>query len=240
MAKLRSNLKAGLNLGLKSRNARKARFPKYVLIWHLLMPEERQAKIFLKGKMRDVESSIINKGYDSLLEVGCAEGYVSRSLLKKNYVNHVVACDIRDEPLNSGRKSSIRENIADKIEFKNCSATDLSEKNKSFDVVMVLDVLEHMETRDDVAIAISEAIRVAKKEVIVSLPQFDIRKPRSYFQLLEPDHFLCVLRNKEMLFMYSSIKFRKFLDNIGIAYEHKKGKCALNYYFIHPSQTGAA
>jgi len=91
----------------------------------------------------------MNKEYKSILDIGASDLYFCSKLKKKGF--DYTAADIEPK-----LKEIKKENI-EKLSFK----------DKSFDVVMCLEVLEHTENPLK---AIDELKRVAKKQIIISVP----------------------------------------------------------------------
>jgi len=124
-----------------------------------LMSEEIWIKTFGRSKLRKIKILLKNK-VSTVLEVGCAEGYILRQLALKEIISKGVGIDIRKNKLQKARLRSKKEGIQDKISFKYGSATKLSFKDKSFDAVILPDVLEHLKGEEEVIKAIKEAIKV--------------------------------------------------------------------------------
>uniref|UniRef100_A0A6M3J0R6 Putative methyltransferase n=1 Tax=viral metagenome TaxID=1070528 RepID=A0A6M3J0R6_9ZZZZ len=93
----------------------------------------------------------------SVLEVGCSWGYVSA------YVGAEAGVDINPDNIMVARI------LSPEIEFREGDALALPFPNKSFDTVLLTEVLEHMPW-ERVAKACREAIRVARKRVLVTMP----------------------------------------------------------------------
>ncbi|MDP7115612.1 MAG: class I SAM-dependent methyltransferase [Candidatus Woesearchaeota archaeon] len=91
----------------------------------------------------------INKNSKSILDIGCYDLFFSNNLKKMGY--EVTSVDL--EP----RKKEIQKQ----------SIENLTYKDNSFDITLCLEVLEH--TKDPVK-AISELKRVAKNQLIISVP----------------------------------------------------------------------
>lgn len=94
-------------------------------------------------------SGLLDKNSKTVLDVGCSDLYFYSKLKKRGYL----CTPIDIQPKNRG---VIKQNI-EKIRFK----------NKSFDIVLCLEVLEH--TKNPVK-ALKELKRVAKNQIIISVP----------------------------------------------------------------------
>lgn len=125
---------------------------RYELWWH----RKRLSYIisFLYESLRDCEAS-------TFLDVGCAEGYYIQ--LVSFYGNNVQCIGIDISRMNA-KKAKIRNSNAD---FIACDAEYLPFVEKSFDVVLCSEVLEHILNPVN---ALSELLRVAKRNLIISFP----------------------------------------------------------------------
>ena len=134
-----------------------------------------------KDNRRDITGEIYSRAYyrevlnmipsdvKNIIDIGCGEGYFLY-MLRKRY--KVVGLDIN--------KSSLR--CAEKIlqggaEILQGEAGELAVKNESFDCVTCLEVLEHLKQEAFIK-AIKEIKRVAKKYIIISVPN---EEPLEYF-----------------------------------------------------------
>jgi len=90
-----------------------------------------------------------------ILEVGCATGYVLK------YVGGHVGVDVNEQRLEEAKKRGLEVHLMD--------ATDLKFPNKSFDTVMLPEILEHLEPEQAVK-ALREALRVGRN-ILITLPK---------------------------------------------------------------------
>lgn len=133
------------------------------------------------GVLTSFKAKIVAKfAGDSVLDIGCNDGELV------NYLNSIgksaVGIDI-DEKLISEAK-----NKYPRIEFKVASAESIPYGNDSFDTCVAWNVLEHLE--DDRA-GFNEMMRVARKNVILTVPREDeISIPSSvtYRHYIDPTH----------------------------------------------------
>jgi ubiquinone/menaquinone biosynthesis C-methylase UbiE len=98
---------------------------------------------------------------NSILDVGCGEGYTLEEI--NNHFPEILieGSDVENEVIAFARK-----NLAH-INFKVESACNLEREDNSFDLVTMLEVLEHLEQPSD---AVKEARRVSKRFCIFSVP----------------------------------------------------------------------
>lgn len=98
-----------------------------------------------------------------ILDVGCGEGIVANFLTNKPSLkpNQIVGIDIEPNRLRIAR------GINPKVQFFQGSIYNLPFQNNSFDLVLALEVLEHLEFPEK---AIGELNRISKNWVIISVP----------------------------------------------------------------------
>ena len=94
-----------------------------------------------------------------ILDIGCNWGYIL------NAVNGKEGIDINPENILEARESfPLRE--------FNCGdvTIGLRFEDNEFAIVILADILEHLEWFDDVAKALKEALRIARRKVLITLP----------------------------------------------------------------------
>ena len=97
----------------------------------------------------------------SVLDVGCGEGFTLNKLRKVNIGKDLIGVDTSVTAITLGKKQFPHLNL------KEGSAYKLPFKDNTFDLVLCLEVLEHLE---DPLKAFSEVVRVSKKNCIISVP----------------------------------------------------------------------
>lgn len=107
-----------------------------------------------------VESEIANIGSRSLLDVGCAEGLYVKYSTKQGIFS--VGVDIALSKL-----SNASNNSDFSLPYLCADVQKLPFDNESFEVVLALEVLEHV---PDYKVALDEIFRVSNKYVIISVP----------------------------------------------------------------------
>jgi len=118
------------------------------------------ARFLTNNFIKNIKIILKPLDYNSLLDIGCGEGYITNELaaLKKCRITGI---DLGEEPLKKAR------NQYKNIEFIKCSACELPFKDSSFDLISALEILEHLDNPEK---ALKEIKRVAKKWVIISVP----------------------------------------------------------------------
>jgi SAM-dependent methyltransferase len=118
----------------------------------------------------------------TILDVGCGEGIYGFLLQNLWYQTRAAEIFPRQKKpkllvgldVKGGLKDSkLLKNIYDKIVI--CSAKKLPFPNKSFDTVLCIEVIEHLEQKD-VPNLLEEMDRVAKKQIILSTPKDPLNK----------------------------------------------------------------
>lgn len=106
----------------------------------------------------DKISFIVNTiGYSSLLDIGCGEGIVLSRIEAKG---KIVGVDISKKAL------QIAKNIFPDAKYIVADITDLPFSDKSFDISLCLEVLEHVEDLNKAA----KEIKRVSKNTIISVP----------------------------------------------------------------------
>lgn len=98
--------------------------------------------------------------FNSLLDVGGAEGYKAALVRRLFTVDNVVSCDLSEEACKRARQIF-------NVKSHTIDIHQLPFEDNSFDVVVCSETLEHVE---DLESATKELIRVAKKAVVITVP----------------------------------------------------------------------
>ena len=124
---------------------------------HGVMERPVQLDTYLKPHQAARYKWLKSQAYGTILEVGCSWGYILA------YVGGQQGVDINPNAV------EIAKVLARERQFQVATATDLPFEDGSFDTVMLPEVLEHMNW-EHVPQAITEALRVAKRRVLITLP----------------------------------------------------------------------
>ncbi len=148
-----------------------------------------------------------NNTYDTVLDVGCGEGF-GMDLLRQNAIGkHWLGVDAIDEALELGK-----EQFPD-LKMQKASAYKLPFKESTFDLVMSTEVLEHLQDPEK---AVKEMMRVAKKYIFLSVP----REPWFRLTNLARGKYVKALGNHpEHINHWSINSFKKLLEEVGLKIE---------------------
>lgn len=122
------------------------------------------------GKLID---SVTNLNVNKILDVGCGEGFTLSMLKKKCIGKNIKGIDYSVDAINIGK------NLFPDIDLCVGNIYKLPYKSNSFDLVMCLEVLEHLENPDK---ALEEIIRISKKYCLFSVPNEPIFKLANFFR----------------------------------------------------------
>lgn len=141
---------------------------------------------------------------DSILDVGCGEGFTLDKFKKEGIGKNLAGIDYSDDALKLGAK------IYPELKLKKGDIYNIKEKNNSFDLVMATEVLEHL---DNPQKALRELVRVSKKYVMLSVPN------EPFFigaNLLRGKYLKGFGNHPEHINHWTLFSFRKFLQKNGL------------------------
>ena len=119
--------------------------------------EGSQAFVFRHAKALEM----VEKGTNAL-DVACGDGLLLRALLQKGVSASGV--DISEEGVKKCREKGLDVSVVD------IATENLPFQDGTFDTVSMLDVLEHVYAPEEL---LQEAIRVSRKYIIISVPNFN-------------------------------------------------------------------
>ena len=99
------------------------------------------------------------EGYNSVLEVGCADGYFSR--IVRQHVGSLTAIDIDESSIREAHNFQNRNSSQWHIKFEVSDITEYRLRRSGYDAVYSLDVLEHLQPDAAFLSALFEAASIA-------------------------------------------------------------------------------
>lgn len=118
-------------------------------------------KLLINNFYKSLVATIKNLDIESVLDVGCGEGFTLNRLKEEGIGKKLEGVDFLDIAVNIGKK------MHPGLALKQGDIYKLEYKNNSFDLVMATEVLEHL---DDPKKGLKELIRVSKKYILLSVP----------------------------------------------------------------------
>ncbi len=111
----------------------------------------------------DPVCSVIDKSSKSILDVGCGRGMPMMVLKQRMKFKESVGVDLYQPYINECKRRKVHD------KYFLCDVRDIPFKDKSFDVVMCLQVIEHLNKKD--ALKVVEKLEsLSRKQVIISTP----------------------------------------------------------------------
>lgn len=121
----------------------------------------------------------VSKSDGICLEIGCNLGRMTTLLAETHYV---VAGDVNPQLVKTAkRKTAHYQQTVDVVVL---DANNLPFEDKSFDTVLMIDVLEHLRNPIN---ALKEAERVGRKKILVNIPNYDFAT--TLYPNMLPEHF---------------------------------------------------
>lgn len=117
---------------------------------------------YLRRVMETLYQLIASTGPSSVLDAGCGEGFVIQYLVRRDQTLQVTGVDLHPEAIQYAKKY-----VGASVTFQVEDLRSLSFPDNSFDTVVCSQVLEHL---DDAESALAELKRVARKYVVISVP----------------------------------------------------------------------
>jgi ubiquinone/menaquinone biosynthesis C-methylase UbiE len=99
---------------------------------------------------------------DSVLDIGCANGYSAFRQLAVRKVKSIIGIDFAASMIAAAREAKARRGLGDEISFEEGDVRHLKFPDASFDVVYTTRVLINLPTWEDQKLGITECLRVAR------------------------------------------------------------------------------
>ncbi|WP_158998895.1 bifunctional 2-polyprenyl-6-hydroxyphenol methylase/3-demethylubiquinol 3-O-methyltransferase UbiG [Pigmentibacter ruber] len=128
-----------------------------------------------------IKNNFLETKFCSILDVGCGGGLLANDLAEIS--DNVTGIDIFEESLITARKYNRQKNV----NYLKGNALALPFANETFDVVCILDVLEHV---DNYQLALKEAVRVVKKSGFIFFHTFNRNLFTKYFVIKAMEWFV--------------------------------------------------
>jgi len=138
----------------------------------------------------------------SILDIGCAEGFVMNRLRQVIPGAQVTGLDIDDEALLRGKALGARDTCQG-------SVYSLPYPDDSFDLVLALEVLEHLEEPEQ---ALDELCRVARQFCLLSVPHEPFFRAANF---LRGKHLSRWGNDPEHINHWNAKEFRSFVEKFG-------------------------
>ncbi|WP_104696893.1 MULTISPECIES: class I SAM-dependent methyltransferase [unclassified Helicobacter] len=124
-----------------------------------------------------------------ILDIGCGVGQFA-SFLKDNGLKHYCSIDFSQESIRQARQKRLKNFIFKKEDIFHSDLLD-----QSFDYVVILEVLEHLE--EDLKLL---SLFKPKTKMIISVPNYDFASHVRYFESLDS----VILRYRKLINFYQS------------------------------------
>jgi 2-polyprenyl-3-methyl-5-hydroxy-6-metoxy-1,4-benzoquinol methylase len=118
-------------------------------------------RLLLNNFFRNLVNLTTAKTVDSILDVGCGEGFTLNRLKENGIGKKLEGIEYLDTAIALGRKTY------PDIKITKGNIYELPYKDNEFDLVLCTEVLEHLEKPEK---ALKELVRVSRKYLVISVP----------------------------------------------------------------------
>lgn len=122
----------------------------------------RIAQWHLNSVMEAIYQLLAESGGASILDAGCGEGFLTDYLARRDPSLRLTGVDMSSEAI-----AYAEERFGERARFRTGNVYKLPFSDNSFDVVLCSEVLEHLDEPD---LAVRELIRVARRHVVITVP----------------------------------------------------------------------
>lgn len=120
------------------------------------------ARLLVQNFLGHVKRLVQKTQAESILDAGCGEGHVTRRVPQWMPNSRISGCDVAPEVIAQAKENSPH------LDFSVASIYEFPFSDCSFDLVMALEVFEHLEQPE---LALHEVARVAKRFCLFSVPR---------------------------------------------------------------------
>ncbi len=172
---------------------------------------------FIGGYLRSLyfKRAIGGKTYTAILDAGCGSGEYSIYLSQRYPLATVTGIDIDTTAIKENRRITTLLDLKN-VQFNTTSVHDIQEKNH-YDLIVSVDVLEHIESNDKVLQRFFTALRPGG-ELFVHLPVDDWNR-NNILNKTYP-HFEAFAQEEHVGTHYEAAELVKLLENIGFTIEN--------------------
>lgn len=147
---------------------------------------------------------------NTVLDVGCGEGFTMEILKTNKIATFIEGIEYENDTISLAKK------LFPNLNISKGSAYQLPYKNNSFDLVVCTEVLEHLENP---TLALTESIRVSKKNIIISVPNEPLFMLSNFFR---GKNILKLGNDPGHINHWSFASFKKFLIQNGVKIKKTK------------------
>lgn len=176
--------------------------------------EGDQAFVFRHEKAIEM----ISEG-QKVLDIACGDGLLMSTLKKKGAL--VYGVDISEEAIRKCKDKGLDVSVVD------IATEKLPFQDGAFDVVVMLDVLEHLYNPD---VLLREAMRVSRKDLIISVPNFNSLPAR--FQVLFGGIPENNRSNKGHVYWFNYYVLKKMTNDAGVKFADVQLNTFWENYFL--------
>jgi len=167
-------------------------------------------KLLLENFYKTIVSQISPLKVKNILDAGCAEGFTLERIKENNICKNLEGVDFSKKSIELGKK------IHPKLNLKQGDVYNLKYGSNSFDLVLCMEVLEHLKNPVK---ALSEIIRVSSKYILLSVPNEPFFRIGNFLRGKNLKRFG---NDIEHINHWTSSGFEKFLEDNGLHIIAKK------------------
>lgn len=194
-------------------------------------PEEELEKPIRLNELRmeTVTRTLLDAGASSVMDLGCGQGRLLRSLLKEKQITRIAGLDVAPKVLQQAERRLRLERMPDRqrarIELLQGSMLYRDQRMKAFDALAAVEVIEHLEPERLPAFERVVFAEAQPPTVVVTTPN---REYNATFEDMEPE----CLRHPDHRFEWTRVEFESWargvadrndyqveFDGIGVVHE---------------------